>query len=137
MFFSIGAKAPHWLQNNTLAKDESGFISVNAYHQSTSHANVFAAGDVCSRNDVMLPKAGVYAVRAGEILADNLRELLTTHSLNNLKPYTPSKHVLQILALGNKRATAIYGNWVISGRWVWYWKRFIDIKFVKRFQQLT
>ena len=50
-----------------------GYFRVNDYLQSTSHGNVFAAGDCITiesyypRN--FPPKAGVYAVREGPILA--------------------------------------------------------------------
>ena len=62
---AIGTSAPKWLAASGLALDEQGYILTGPTLQSTSHANVFAAGDVASRIDMPHPKSGVYAVRAG------------------------------------------------------------------------
>ena len=42
------ASAPAWLAETGLAVDKNGFIAVNDYLQSTSHENVFAAGDIAA-----------------------------------------------------------------------------------------
>ena len=47
----------------------AGFVRVGATLQSASHANVFAAGDLIVRDDTPHPHSGVYAVRAGPVLA--------------------------------------------------------------------
>jgi NADH dehydrogenase FAD-containing subunit len=53
-----------------------GFFRVNNFLQSTSHPNIFAGGDCITMEsyaDKPYPtKAGVYAVRAGPIIAENL-----------------------------------------------------------------
>lgn len=53
-----------------------GFYRVNDFLQSTSHSNIFAGGDCITMEnyaDKSYPsKAGVYAVRAGPIIAENL-----------------------------------------------------------------
>jgi selenide,water dikinase len=53
-----------------------GFFRVNKYLQSTSHPNVFAGGDCITMEDYAdkpyPTKAGVYAVRAGPFIAQNL-----------------------------------------------------------------
>jgi len=53
-----------------------GYFRVNNYLQSTSHPNVFAGGDCITMEsyaDKGYPtKAGVYAVREGPIIAENL-----------------------------------------------------------------
>ena len=53
-----------------------GFFRVNNFMQSTSHPNVFAGGDcVTMESYVDMPyptKAGVFAVRAGPIIAQNV-----------------------------------------------------------------
>jgi NADH dehydrogenase FAD-containing subunit len=53
-----------------------GYFRVNDYLQSTSHPNVFGGGDCITMEnhvDARYPtKAGVYAVREGPIIAQNL-----------------------------------------------------------------
>ena len=54
----------------------NGYFRVNDYLQSTSHKNVFAAGDCITMETYadkrFPPKAGVYAVREGPFVAQNL-----------------------------------------------------------------
>mgnify|MGYP001441048979 CR=1 FL=1 len=47
-------------------------MRVGATLQSLNHPNVFAAGDMIVRDDAPHPRSGVYAVRAGPVLAVNL-----------------------------------------------------------------
>ena len=57
-----------------LAASKDGFIEVNSKLQSTTHPFVFAAGDCVNihAGNKRVPKAGVYAVRAGPVLIENL-----------------------------------------------------------------
>lgn len=58
-----------------------GFYRVNNFMQSTSHPNIFAGGDCVTMEsyvDSPYPtKAGVYAVRAGPIIAQNIMKFLS------------------------------------------------------------
>jgi NADH dehydrogenase FAD-containing subunit len=67
---ATGARAPVWLQVSGLALDGSGYLAVDRNHRSISHANVFAAGDVCARSDALIQRSGVHAVHAGPVLTD-------------------------------------------------------------------
>lgn len=58
---------------------------MNDYLQSTSHSNIFAGGD-CVTMDTYAgknfpPKAGVYAVRSGPIVAFNIVKFIKGESL--------------------------------------------------------
>ena len=127
---ALGSSAPTWLAGSGLALDESGFIATGATLQSTSHPDVFAAGDVASRVDVSRPRSGVYAVRAGPPLEANLRLHVGGGSL---QPYLPQARSLNLLACGNRSAIASWGEWSVQGGWVWRWKNKIDRDFVARY----
>ena len=126
-----GASAPPWLAGSGLALDEAGFIQTQATLQSTSHPEVFASGDVASRVDAPHPKSGVYAVRSGPPLFANLQRATVGQPL---KPYQPQKNSLNLLACGERYALASWGQWSAQGAWVWYWKNWIDRRFVRQYQ---
>jgi pyridine nucleotide-disulfide oxidoreductase family protein len=124
--------APPWLHGSGLALNEQGFVATTATLQSTSHPEVFAAGDVAVRNDRALPKSGVFAVRAGPALALNLRRRLAG---GELMPWEPRERSLYLLSCGERRAIASWGQFSAQGRWVWWWKDQIDRGFVGSFAQ--
>lgn len=128
---AVSASAPAWLAGSGLARDDQGFIATGPTLQSTSHPEVFAAGDVSSRTDAPHPRNGVHAVRAGPPLAFNLRRQLGG---GRLEPYQPQPRSLNLLACGRRSAIASWGEWSLEGRWVWYWKDRIDRAFVARYR---
>jgi pyridine nucleotide-disulfide oxidoreductase family protein len=127
---AIGTHAPAWLQGSGLALSETGHVLVNEYQQSTSHPNVFAAGDVATRADAPHPKSGVYAVRAGPPLAANL---LAAHEGSALKPHHPPKNTLNLLSCGAGHAIASWGPLHAEGAWAWAWKDRIDRAFMAKY----
>ncbi len=128
---ATGTQAPLWLQKSKLMLDKYGYIAVDGYHKSLSHPNVFATGDISSRQDSTITKSGVHAVRSGPILFSNL---LATQNGKPLTFYHPRKHSLYILACGPRYAIASWGKWNIQGKLIWYLKNWIDQKFVKKFK---
>jgi selenide,water dikinase len=119
-----------WPAQAGLAVDEAGFIRVNEYLQSASAPQVFAAGDIASLDGYRLPKAGVFAVRQGPVLA---RNLIAAACGDKLKPYRPQRHILSLISTGDRRAVASRGAFVAAGAWVWRWKDWIDRRFMSRF----
>jgi selenide,water dikinase len=118
------------LQHSGLQLNEAGYVVSGATLQSVSHPNVFAVGDTAARDDLALPKSGVYAVRAGPTLAFNLRRFLAGGTLQR---WQPSLRSLSLLSCGDRTAIASWGEWSAQGRWAWWWKDRIDRAFVARY----
>lgn len=129
---ATGARAPVWLKLSKLVLDENGYIAVDQHHRSQSHKDVFAAGDVCARQDMPVARSGVHAVHAGPVLAKNL---LATLGNTPLTIYQPRPRSLYLLACGAQYAIASWGNFSAEGRWVWRWKDRIDRGFIQRFSK--
>ena len=125
-----GAAAPSWLARSRLATDARGFLTVDRSLQSVSHPWVLGAGDVASLASRPVPKAGVYAVRQGPVLAENLMRLLRDESPIE---YKPQRRFLSLLSLGERRAVASWSNWAAEGAWVWKLKDRIDRAFMRRY----
>lgn len=130
VIWAIHAACPSWIKPTGLQCDQNGFITVNQFLQSSSHSNVFAAGDIANFEPGPLPKSGVYAVRAGVVLAENIRRAVNQRPL---KAYHPQRSFLSLLMTGNKSAIASKSIFSFSGKWVWRWKDHIDRKFVKQY----
>lgn len=127
------AGGPAWLRSTGLALDGKGFILVHPQLQCLNDPLVFAAGDIASFVARPLEKAGVFAVRMGKPLADNLRRSLRGQTL---RAYQPQQHWLALISTGNRYAIASRGPWGFAGDWVWRWKDRIDRQFMRRFTQL-
>ena len=131
---ATGARAPIWLQHSKLMLDENKYIAVDGYHRSLSHPNVFAAGDVCSRQDLVMSRSGVHSVHLGPVLAANLLAALKDRQMTI---YQPRRLSLYLLACGPRYAVASWGRWSLQGKWVWRWKDWIDQRFVKQYSGRT
>lgn len=131
---ATGAAAPTWPAASGLATDTRGFIRVGPTLQSLSHPQVWAAGDVASLTPSR-PKSGVYAVRAGPVLARNLRAVCEDRPPED---WTPQARALYLISTGERHALASWGGWSWggwggTGAWVWRWKDHIDRQFMRRF----
>ena len=127
---ATGAQAPAWLAGSGLALDPQGFVLTRSTLQSTSHADVFAVGDVATRSDTPHAKSGVYAVRAGPPLVRNLRHALAGQPL---QPHHAATRTLNLVSCGERHAIAAWGPWSAQGGWVWWLKDRIDRGFVARY----
>ncbi len=130
VILATGPAAPGWVTHSGLEQDHSGFIAVDEMQRSLSHDNVFAVGDIATRQEDPLHKSGVQAVRAGPWHAKTLRRALSGQPL---WPYYPSRRALQLIGTGDRRAIASWQGLTASGHWVWRWKDTIDRRFIDRY----
>ena len=127
------AGAASWLRDTGLALDDAGFLLVRDTLQSLDDPLVFAAGDCAAMVDHRLEKAGVFAVRQGKPLADNLRRSLLQRPLRR---YRPQRHWLALISTGDRYAVASRGMLFACGSWIWSWKNWIDRRFMTSFGEL-
>ncbi len=126
------ASGAAWLADTGLAQDEAGFVRVRNTLQTETDPLIFAAGDCASIIGQPLEKAGVFAVRMGPVLAENLRRTLLGQPL---KPYRPQRRWLALISTGDQHAIASRGALYARGDWVWRWKDWIDRRFMRRFSE--
>ncbi|MSU90157.1 selenide, water dikinase SelD [Rhodobacteraceae bacterium 2CG4] len=130
---AAGAQPQRWVAGTGLALTD-GWVRVGPELRSTSHPQVFAAGDCAHLAHAPRPKAGVFAVRAAPVLTHNLRAALTG---GRPRRWTPQTDFLKLVSLGGRRAVGERGGWALSGGWVWRWKDRIDRRFMRKFHDLT
>lgn len=131
--FATGASISPWPGEIGLAIGADGFIEVNRFLQSTSHDFVFAAGDAATIKGEPRAKSGVYAVRQGKPLAENLIRFATG---KKLKAFKPQRHALALINMGNKTAIASRHNLFFKGRALWSLKNKIDTNFIRKYSEL-
>ncbi|MBU3696373.1 FAD-dependent oxidoreductase [Dechloromonas sp.] len=127
---ATGVRPAPWLTASGLALADDGFVAVGDGQRSVSHPSVFGAGDVASRVDAPHAKSGVYAVRAGPVLAENLSRALARQPVQS---YRPQRRSLYLLATGPKSAIVSWGGFSADGGWAWHWKDWIDRRFMRQY----
>ncbi|MBE9207222.1 FAD-dependent oxidoreductase [Nostoc sp. LEGE 06077] len=133
VFWVTQASAPDWLKTTGIGTDEQGFILVNDTLQSQTHPQVFAAGDIATMINHPRPKAGVFAVRQGKPLFENLQRMILGQLL---KPYIPQQQYLSLIGTGDKRAIATKGSFTLPPHsLLWRWKDWIDRRFMEQFSE--
>ena len=131
--WATGVEGPALLAASGLACDRAGCVRVTPALQSVSHARIFAAGDCAAVEGVARPKAGVWAVRAGAPLADNLRRAATGRAL---QPWRPQRDALAILGLGHGRAVGWRNGMAVQGHKVWWLKDRIDRRWMRMYTEM-
>lgn len=132
---ALGSGAPDWPGAGGMATDAAGFIAVDQYQRSTSHAHIFAVGDVAVRTDRPVPHSGVHAVFAGPQLAANLRAAMAGREPR--KSYIPRSNNLYLMSTGDGGAIASYGPITAHGRWVARLKHWIDKRWIDKYADLA
>jgi selenide, water dikinase len=121
-----------WLKITGLQLDAEGFIEVKDTLQTINDPLIYAAGDIASMVNFKLEKAGVFAVRQGKPLTENLRRAVGGIAL---EAYRPQTSWLALISTGDKYAVASRGWLGFAGAWVWQWKDWIDQRFMRKFSE--
>src|SRR5699024_9563719 len=95
--------------------------------------DIYAAGDIANMINHPREKAGVFAVRQGPPLADNLKRSALGKAPRD---FHPQKSWLALITTGDKFAVASRGDRFFQGALVWRWKDWIDRRFMKKFTDL-
>ncbi len=129
--WATGAGAPGIFRDSGLTLDRREFLAVDDHLRSLNDPKVFGAGDCVTPDSFPnLPKAGVYAVRQGPVLAANLR---AATSGGRLQRFRPQQRFLSLLNSGDGKAVLSYGRFALRSRAAWWLKDYIDRSFIKRY----
>ena len=127
-----GAAGPGLLAGAGLPLDGRGFLLVGPTLRAVDGSPVWAAGDCATLADhPETPKAGVYAVRQGPILARNLRAALGDGTPAR---YVPQTTFLSLLNTADGKALLRWHGVVSHSRFAWWLKDRIDRRFVRRYR---
>lgn len=128
---SSGTRPSDIYEKSGLSINDNPGLAVNKYLQSLSYPDIFGGGDCIYFKDKPVEKKGVYAVKQGEILKNNLLEYFTNKNYNI---YSPKSNYMQILNTGNKSGVLYKNGFVLKGKIPFYIKNYIDTKFMKKYK---
>jgi len=123
--------------SSSFAKNPKGFILVNDNLQTPRFPNVFGAGDCVNLTNHppnFPPKAGVFAVREGPILAENLI-FAAQNKYDRLVKYHPQSEFLKLINFSDGTAVGAKFGLTFYGKWVWEMKDHIDRSFMELFYE--
>jgi selenide,water dikinase len=127
-----GAAPPPLLAASKLPLSSDGFFLVDQTLRAFDGSPVWGAGDCVSlRDHPWVPKAGVYAVREGPILASNLRAYISARGKQ--QTYVPQREFLSLLSTGPRSAILSWHGLAVETSWAHTLKRFIDNRFMRRY----
>ena len=134
IIWATSAVAPELLSVFDLDVDDRGFLKTRPTLQTISDDNIFVVGDSGTMVDFDLPKAGVFAVRQGPVLWDNLQRAVWNRKLTS---YQPQRSFLKLINTADGKTIAERGKRSFYAGWCWYLKNRIDQKFMRMYQDYT
>jgi NADH dehydrogenase FAD-containing subunit len=129
LVLATGLQAPALTRTLEIQVDTLGRILVGPSLSSVGDDRVFAVGDCASIVGSPRPFAGVFGVRAAEVLIHNLCAHGTAAPLRS---YRPQSRWLSILDLGDGTGLGLWGGLWWRGRSALALKRRLDLGFVAR-----
>lgn len=134
VIWATNAVGPSLVSKFGLATDDQGFLLTRPTLQTLENDAIFAVGDTGTIRGCETPKAGVYAVRQGSVLWDNLGRALRGEPLVE---YVPQRNFLKLFNTGDERAIGEYQGFTFSGPSAWKLKNWIDGRFMDMYQDYT
>jgi len=131
VLWATGAVAAPLLGQLDLETDDRGFLRTHPTLQTVSNEHVFAVGDTGTIDGSNTPKAGVYAVRQGPVLWDNIHRFIAERPLLD---YRPQRDFLKLFNTGDGKAISEYQGLSFHAKWVWRLKDAIDSRFMDKYQ---
>lgn len=128
---ATGLRSPDLFDQAGLFTDQDGSLLVERTLRSREHPEIFATGDCARIMGLGLLRLGQYAAAQGPVLLHNL---LAAVQGTRLKTYAPETSPLQILSLGPQDALLLKGATVLQGRWALWLKRWLDHRYLRRYQ---
>ena len=132
VLWATSASAPPLLKQFDLPKDEIGFLLIDDTLQCKDSKFIFAVGDTGTIAENPTPKAGVYAVRQGRYLWENIHRAVEGKS--QLLRYSPQKDFMKLLNSGDGRAIVEHKGLSFHNAWGWRLKDWIDGRFMDKYQ---
>jgi selenide,water dikinase len=130
-----GAVSWPLFRGSGLSCDDRGFLLTDDSLRSIDDPRVFAVGDCGTMaSHLRTPKAGVYAVRQGPVLAEALRSAVSDREPPT---YIPQTGFLSLLNTADGKALLRWGGTVSWSRWAWWSKDWIDRRFMSKYQNLA
>lgn len=134
VIWATNAVAHNLFEKFDLEKDSRGFILTKPTLQSKTDERIFAVGDSGTIESAKLDKAGVFAVRQGPILTENIQHFIEGRSLTH---YEPQKNYLKIVNVCDGTAISQHYGKSVHGKTQWWLKNRIDVKFMKMYQDYS
>jgi selenide,water dikinase len=135
VLWATNAAPPDLLRASPLRLDENGFLLVHDTLQSVSDPAIFGTGDcitITTHPDLL--KNGVYAVREGGVLFDNIGLFLHEKPLT---PFRPQRLCLCLLNTSDGDAVLTYGPLTLKGRLARWLKDRIDRAWIDKFTRFA
>lgn len=136
VLWATGTEAPAVFRESGLPTDARGFLSVDDALAVPGCPGLFGAGDaVTILSAPRLPRAGVYAVRMGPVLARNLGAAL--EGAGRFRSFKPQAEYLALLNTGDGRALGSWRGLAVHNAAAMTLKDRIDRRFIARFSRLA
>ncbi len=133
IFLATGVTPSPIFKESGLPMGPDNGLEVNTYLQCTAYPEIFGGGDCIYFKDAPLDKVGVYAVRQNPVLYHNLMAALEQAPL---EPFDPGPDYLLIFNVGGAKGVLKKSRLVFSGTLAFKIKDFIDMRFMKKFQDM-
>lgn len=135
IIWGTGAVAPGLLDSLPIEKDKRGFLATKPTLQSLSSDAIYAVGDSGTIVGSETDKAGVFAVRQGPILWQNIRNQIDGD--RRLAPYEPQTDYLKLINTADEKSIAQRRGKGFYAKWCFWLKDRIDRKFMEMYQDYT